>query len=176
MASLQPIDKFMHVITQIGGVNERAAVIVAGGMVENYLGWAITSRLRASLSNTMLARLFENGPLSEFSAKIDFGFVLNLYGENPRADLGQLRRIRNLFAHRLDVENFDDPEVMKHCRSLKAPAYLLRMSEPNPYKPPVVERTPEKQQFMDTAFYLANGLGLQVTNPLPPPDPVALVY
>jgi DNA-binding MltR family transcriptional regulator len=47
-----------------------------------------------------VAKLFEGfGPLSTFSAKIEFAFALGLLPRHVHTDLRTIKKVRNLFAH-----------------------------------------------------------------------------
>ena len=55
------------------------------------------------------------------SAKIDFGFALGIYGDETKANLHRLRKIRNKFAHDSDVRDFDIEFVANLCNALTIP-------------------------------------------------------
>lgn len=94
--------------------SDRTLAIVTAVLLENILEDAIVTRLR-SLSNTQRSALFDGeSGFAGFSAKINLGFAVGLYGTNSQNELNYIRRIRNQFAHHLD-RRFDHPEIAKHC-------------------------------------------------------------
>jgi hypothetical protein len=61
--------------------------------------WRNISR-RNSWTTKLVAKLFEGfGPLSTFSAKIEFAFALGLLPRHVHTDLRTIKKVRNLFAH-----------------------------------------------------------------------------
>ncbi|MGO9684145.1 MAG: MltR family transcriptional regulator [Beijerinckiaceae bacterium] len=64
------------------------------------------------------ADLFEDtGPLATFSARINFGYALGLYGKKVKRDLNLIREIRNAFVHSRRHIDFETPEVVELCRT-----------------------------------------------------------
>jgi hypothetical protein len=144
--------------------DSRTAAIVAAGLLEHNLAVVLLIRFR-KLTNRQQKDLFEdqNSALNTFSAKIQIGFALNLYNSHVRDDLDAIRRIRNTFAHQLDVSSFDHPEVRDECDSLFGPKYLSRTEG----KPEVTDR---RQRVLNTAAHLAARFDLELKNPQRPPD------
>lgn len=60
----------------------------------------------------------QNAPLSTFSARILAAEGLGLIPPKAARDLNLIRKIRNEFAHRLDCDSFDDPQISSLCREL----------------------------------------------------------
>jgi DNA-binding MltR family transcriptional regulator len=66
-----------------------------------------------------VAKLFEGfGPLSTFSAKIEFAFALGLLPKHVHTDLRTIRKVRNLFAHEPDSSNFLTNSIKDLCATL----------------------------------------------------------
>lgn len=89
---------------------DRSLAVVLAAVVEDHLGEVIINRL---VNDKRVAdRMFTGlGPLSSFSAKIDMGFLLGLYGEEGARMLHAVRRIRNLFAHDMNPIDFNTQQV-----------------------------------------------------------------
>ena len=114
----------MTILGEMDGASDRAAAIVSAAFVESNVALALMSRFR-QLELDEQRRLFKNrGVLSDFAAKIDLGYALNIYGPRVRDDLDNVRRIRNAFAHELEVRNFDLADVADDCEALHAPKQL----------------------------------------------------
>jgi DNA-binding MltR family transcriptional regulator len=91
-------------------------------------GCAITSAafVDEEIKRLLIARLVDepdlvdgafgrNGPLSSFSARIDFAFLLGMLSKSGWRDLHLLRRIRNEFAHFPDPLSFNDESIRSRC-------------------------------------------------------------
>jgi hypothetical protein len=76
-----------NIIDQLRSETDRGVAIVGGSIVEAHLKNAILSRFHP-LSNTRRDDLFNGfGPLATFSAKIEIGSALGLFGQKAREDL-----------------------------------------------------------------------------------------
>lgn len=100
-------------------MSDRAGVIAMVALFEDAFADQIRSRL-VPLSKTIDDDVFgDRGPLGTLSAKIDIGFALGMYGKETKSNLHNIRRIRNLFAHRHEAKDFDHPRVMELSNNLK---------------------------------------------------------
>jgi hypothetical protein len=105
--------------------DDRAKAIVGAAYVENNLALAVLARLRF-LQEPGQKHLYDSeyAAMRDFSAKIDIGWALNLYDAKPREDLHRIRKMRNKFAHELNVRSFDHPEVSIYCDKLIGVDYI----------------------------------------------------
>jgi len=147
---------------QINGPEERAAGIVASAFLENYLAWALLSRMRSNLSSAGRKRLFDDGALVEFGSKIDLAHALHILGDTARADMKRIAVIRNLFAHQMEISTFAHPEIAAECSKLAVPS-----RGEGPHGKAAVSLGP-RIQFMDTVHELASALSVQCTMPAHP--------
>jgi hypothetical protein len=115
-ADLKPMEEEFY------GESDRACGILLGAMVESALEGALASVLRPDLSNDLAQRLFDgDGIIATFSAKINLGFALSLFGTKAKNDLELIKMMRNAFAHcRLPIK-FETPEVRAICEHLQIP-------------------------------------------------------
>src|SRR5262249_31340265 len=93
-------------------------------------------------SGDLLDRLLKySGPLASFSARIDVGFAIGLYGDETKSDLHILRKVRNDFAHELMPKTFI--EVKDRIANLKIPDKYPILSSPKKVRvlstPPGIE-------------------------------------
>jgi hypothetical protein len=106
----------------------RGAAIVLTAILEAALEDCMCARLLPDpMSNTHRETLFGGeSHFSSFSAKIDLGYSLGLYGPKTKADLHRIRAIRNQFAH-YSPRSFSHEKVIKHCRDLTdyVPSHLV---------------------------------------------------
>ena len=97
--------------------NYRAIAIVG----VTFLDILLESILRAFLAdeeNEVKELLRYGQPLGSFSAKITMADCLGLIYKPVRDDLHLVRKIRNQFAHELDV-SFEDRKIQSWCNGLK---------------------------------------------------------
>lgn len=97
----------------------RSAAIVALAIIDK----ALTAGLRYHLpgSGRTLDELFEppKGKLADYDAKIKLAYVMGLVGKAGYSDLTKMGAIRNSFAHRLDISEFDHPLIAGLCADLQ---------------------------------------------------------
>jgi hypothetical protein len=88
--------------------SDRAAGIVAGSIAEIRLEQALRSIMKADQA-TIATELFRpSGPLGPFRTKIDLAFMLGILSGDAYKDLTNIKNIRNDFAHKLEMDAFDD--------------------------------------------------------------------
>jgi hypothetical protein len=123
MADIRPMEEEFY------GESDRACAILLSGMVESALEGALRSVLRPDLSSDLAKRLFEgDGVISTFSAKINLGFALAVFGAKSKHDLELIKLMRNAFAHcRLPLK-FETPEVSEVCEHLRIPDTDAKMT------------------------------------------------
>jgi hypothetical protein len=124
---LLPDPKYRHAIQEIKKQRDRGAGIMAASILEEHLTAAIKSHIQKNkeIENRMFSGY---GPLASFAAKIDFGFLLGLYGEHIHERLQIIRKIRNDFAHNPSPASFKSQRVQ--CAQLIFPKGLRRKITP----------------------------------------------
>lgn len=97
--------------------SNRAVAVVWPTIVENRLSDALRAYMRKD--KKVAQKMFEqNGALSNFGNKILLGYMLGLYEDDLRHDLDQLRRIRNSFAHKVEITTFETSPISDHMDSM----------------------------------------------------------
>lgn len=110
-----------RLFAELNNQSDRVATITAAAFFEDALERAIESKF-VPLSKTKREKIFDGqAPLSTFSAKIEIGYALGLYGVVARADLHKTRKIRNLFAHTAEPLEFSEPDIAKIASELTTP-------------------------------------------------------
>jgi hypothetical protein len=108
-----------EIFHEIETQTDRSAAIVAGSFVEATLRAAIEAEWDIP-SNSVRERIFKGyAPLSSFSAKIEIGSVIGLFGPKTHGDLNRIRKIRNEFAHFLNPLSFATPHIARLCEQLQ---------------------------------------------------------
>jgi hypothetical protein len=156
---------------------DRSAAIVAAAIVETILEEGIIDRL-LPMSNTHRDSLFGGeASFATFSAKINLGLSLGLYGIGTKSDLNLIRKIRNEFAHHAN-RSFAHPEISKHCALI---TNYRTEPEPDPLTPEVAAfytkfpRIDLRWRFLYATSAIGRGI-LQETssNGRVPPNPTIL--
>jgi DNA-binding MltR family transcriptional regulator len=108
-------DGAMPIFNEIDEQSDRGAAVVGGSFVDAALRLAIEAELHIA-SKVARDKLFKGyGPIATFSARIELGFALQIFGPKTKADLGIIRTIRNRFAHELHPILFSDPDIAVAC-------------------------------------------------------------
>lgn len=150
---------------EIDGASDRTRALVAVAYIENNLVLAIMTRLRElDAANQKLLFEDEHAFLRDFAAKVDLGYALNLYDHNVREDLHRLRKVRNKFAHDLEVRDFDHPLVSRYCDKLIG-ADCLDLP-----KGKIGPRT-RRERFVDLAFHFGERFAMVTKHLHRPPQP-----
>ena len=120
---IDPLTDWKGFLKEIQNESPRAAVLIAGAFLD--------AQLRKLLSNffvddkkvvdDLLGSENRGGdkPISSFSARIKTAYCLGLISKSVYEDLNTIKSIRNEFAHKLQGYTFDEPEIIKWCKSLK---------------------------------------------------------
>lgn len=105
---------------------DRSIALIAGSWLEKALEVSILSKF-IKVDDEQRQRLFNydlNGPLADFSARIEIGAALDLFGPKTREDLTRIRVVRNAFAHSPTLIKFSTKEVADVCSELHLPTTL----------------------------------------------------
>lgn len=105
-------------ILKLGSESDRAVAIIAATILETHITNAIKRRWHES--PTVVDRMLRtDGPLGNFGPKIDLVFLMGLVSAEGHHDMVLIKKVRNRFAHYLDVESFETPLIKSWCLSLK---------------------------------------------------------
>ena len=105
-------------IAEIAKATPRAAAIVAAAFLDESLTTAVESRLHP-MPKSMREGLFGDRGSLRSAIKADLGFALGLYGQEALGDIAVIRKIRNRFAHKEAIRDFNHPEIDKLARRLR---------------------------------------------------------
>lgn len=106
---------------EINVKSDRALIITIAAILD--------MQLENLLKNFMIAdskrdeKLFNNNsPMSNFSAKISVCYYLGLISKYDYNILEKIRKIRNIFAHEIEIKKMDDSQAIKDlCNNLNIP-------------------------------------------------------
>ena len=118
-ATTQDRQAFYDAIAEIRATSsDRAAGIVAASFLENQLTTAIQNRMHPH--DKIIPKLFRpSGPLGNFGTKIDLGFSMGIYSEELHRELTTIKKIRNEFAHKMEIHTFDAQSIAALTCKLK---------------------------------------------------------
>jgi hypothetical protein len=105
-------------IRQLERNSDRAVGIIAAAMLEEHITNAIKRWWHDSPA-TVRRMLQVEGPLGNFGPKIDLVFLMGLISEQGHHDLTLIKKVRNKFAHYLDVDTFETPIIRNWCFDLR---------------------------------------------------------
>ncbi len=78
-----------------------------------------------------------DGPLGTFSSKIDAAHALGFINDDTQRDLNLIRKIRNDFAHQVDLHSFEDDPIKNRCAELGTPKQWNILDPPKPGQPAI---------------------------------------
>jgi DNA-binding MltR family transcriptional regulator len=108
----EDVQKFRQSLTP---ETDRGCALLAASYIDEQLKSLICATLVKS--DKVQKRICSaHGPLSTFSARIDFAYLLGLIGPKAHRDLHLIRDIRNRFGHSAEPLSFTDPEIEKLCK------------------------------------------------------------
>ncbi|MBP2699540.1 hypothetical protein [Photobacterium lucens] len=98
--------------------SDRGAVLVASSMIEEALKNLLIAKLVPSSKNQDPLFNGGNAPLGTFSSKIEMTYRLGLIRREWKELLNIFKKLRNDFAHNVEVNNFKIPKVRDQFVSL----------------------------------------------------------
>lgn len=133
--------------------SDRAATIIACGMVESALLSAIAARLILGERKFELLFFGQDAPLRSFSAKIKIGRALGIYAGNLHGMLDRIRRVRNVFAHSIRPLSLTHELVEKELNKL--PAATLSKVKLAGLQLDLSRLTPHRERYLAVCFNVA---------------------
>ena len=157
---LQGHPEAINALNEMTSSNARTCAIVGLAFLENMLVLAILSRLR-DLDEIEQKKLFDEplSLLSGFSRRVEIARALNLFNDKIKSDLERLNKIRNKFAHYLEVSDFDHQEVASLGDAL---------IYGNAYEQALDKKMTRREKFMETILHLAVRFAKTKDQPLRP--------
>ena len=117
---MKPVDTtlpdYQSMVESFQNESDRGAAVLAGSYVENHLGLYLRSKM---IDPSVADQIFSpDGPLSTFSQRIYFAQAFGFLSKGQCADLHQIKKIRNYFAHHPKQASFNDAPVSDWVESL----------------------------------------------------------
>jgi len=118
----------LNALEDIENPSDRIAAIVLASFIDNLLTYLLTALLRQD--RPTLKKMFTGlGPISTFSAKIELGYLIELYDRQYRNALHSIREIRNHFAHSSKLASFDNDEITDSWKALRSIVFDPKITE-----------------------------------------------
>ncbi|HYE73048.1 MAG TPA: MltR family transcriptional regulator, partial [Blastocatellia bacterium] len=117
-----------RVYLELDNESDRASAVLCAAFLDHELEILLRRFMRDIKETNELFQQMQ--PLSTFSSKIKFAYVLGLIKHEVYHDLNLIRRIRNDFAHDRRARSFAETEIASRCHSLKLPDLLLGQRSP----------------------------------------------
>jgi hypothetical protein len=112
-----PHELLQQVKEEMEGLSHRAAAVAGGAFVEEHLTHLLRSRMVPD-EKVIKERFAPGRAFGDFGAKIDLGYLLGIYSKQAYKELIAIKRIRNDFAHQLEVNSFDSDDMRDRCQNL----------------------------------------------------------
>ena len=157
------------ILKELAVQSDRHVAIIGAALVEDQLAEAIKGRLvqgniQDKLGGQTVEQRLLRGPLSNFSAKIDFAYALGIISRDFFGDLHQIRNIRNEFAHFAKSIGFETQNVTDRCAQLWSPANLsLFGDDSSPHEP--------REQYLTAIILLYSALSFSMLGFVDSPEP-----
>lgn len=109
-------------------LHPRAAAVMWPAIIERRIDKLYETALRpdARVKNELLQ---PSGALANYAVKVRLAYLLGWIEEDIYKDLLLIAKIRNLFAHSLDVKDFDDQRISAWLRNMKSYRFIPGMVE-----------------------------------------------
>jgi hypothetical protein len=99
--------------------SDRAAAVLAPAYLDALLEDLLRSFFIEGDSADQLLGL--DRPIGTFSSRIDLAHAVGFVTDDTRHDLHLIRKIRNDFAHKVDLHSFDGPPIRDRCAQFRTP-------------------------------------------------------
>jgi DNA-binding MltR family transcriptional regulator len=171
---LEHITRSLH---ELNAQSDRSAAIVATAILDLSLTETLTVFLH---KNKQITKNFFaiGGPVGDLGPKINLAFLTGLIGEFTWRDLVTVKDIRNKFAHRLDVSDFNSRSIASLSCKLKIAEIRTFDTDDGKVFPRgcwmSVENRKEvlanpRERFLLTIHVLCYGLSIVGRTAMPPP-------
>ncbi len=141
--------------------SDRAAAIIVGCMVEEWIARLILAGLNVDKEEKSdILFDYGSGLLKSYNPKIEMALALGLIGRKMSGQLRIIGRIRNEFAHTLELIMFDTNIIQKHLQKLDTHEmlnYVRRSVSPLPKQ---LKFSTSREKFMHDAKVIIGSLSV----------------
>lgn len=124
--NLEEADLFVKVFDSLKSESDRGCVLVVASLIENILEEQIVARLSPKIgkSDELLSKA-SNSAISSFSSKINLAYRLGLIPLSERAIYHQLRELRNVCAHHVEQQNFEQNHFKDRTKNIISESSII---------------------------------------------------
>ena len=110
-----------RVLAELAQGSDRAVALVGGSLVEHTLFSALCRKLGLAEGSDAAGKLEgDRGPLATFDFKIKMAEAIGVFGKHTTAqDVKLIKKIRNEFAHDMNLSGFDNQKVSDWVASME---------------------------------------------------------
>lgn len=148
----------------MSSLDDRSIAILHAAHIDRAMEHALIFKMRP-LTAQQKKELFEGPVMGNFSAKIKIGYAFGIFGERVRAELEEIRNIRNQFSHATIIINFETKQIKDACNRLK---FVDKMKRPHPQQYSLDKAWPPTDpriRYTITAAELTSYFGLMRVSP-----------
>jgi DNA-binding MltR family transcriptional regulator len=140
-------------VDQYSKADDRSCGILFVSYLDNCVTEALLTHIKYK-EDCEKELLRESGPLGSLFARVELLWSLGGLDATVRHDLHSLRRVRNVFAHQMNVMHFSEEPIKSWCKDLKLPPDLKGIS--NKLHPALTH--PERLRFIISGALSASWL------------------
>jgi|GEM_PF-1124717 mannitol operon repressor len=120
--SEQPVDlnRFDAVFDEVVREGDRLGSVLVIALIDDILSDFYKARLNPSLPGGVKALLEGHGFLATVAAKLQAAYALRWLSDETFTSANLLRKIRNVFAHRVEIRSFEDRPIKDLVASMPA--------------------------------------------------------
>lgn len=105
-------------IQELITLSPRAAAVVGLALVHSRVATLVAEKFPSN-GSTKKQLFRENGPLAGYDIQTRMAYAFGIISDRALRDCQRMGRVRNLFAHNLEVVDFDHPLVAPDCLGLE---------------------------------------------------------
>ena len=114
------------IAAELQGESDRAMVILVGTVIDDTLTHALAQRMIFMPNDKQLRHIFRpDGPLGTFSAKTELSYLFGFIDEITKAQLDDIRELRNACAHSHQEISFSNNALANVARRLFQPQGVI---------------------------------------------------
>lgn len=143
-----------YIQKELKGTSDRALVLICCAVLDTQLEELLSEFLIEGYEKQKKELFTHNGSLGTFSNKIEMAFFCGIISSHEKNIINTMRRIRNKFAHEIEILNLEEQSVKDLCMNLSIPEKMY-VPDIIPYSPKGIVKfdiEPFKDGKMRTRF------------------------
>jgi len=112
---------YFQIIDSLRSESDRAKIILSISWADYFLNVKLSNEFSKGNKDARKNLFSVNGPFATFSTKLNFAFCAGWIDADVYHDLQIVRKLRNDFAHSIDIVTLDEDKIRKELEKLKVP-------------------------------------------------------